>query len=141
MNTLNARIKERLGIAAGRSQAGLARACKIAPASVSAWVSGKAKSIDGKYLTTAADYLGVNPHWLSTGEGEMLAGMRSCAAPPAPAAPQLIGGLDHMLNDIADERQRQILGAQCVMILTGNVSLMRLLNAQPKQQLDLLPTH
>lgn len=54
------------------TQAGLARACLVSRPSVNAWVSGKSKSIDGKYLTTAATYLGVNPHWLATGKGEML---------------------------------------------------------------------
>lgn len=53
------------------TQAGLARACGVTRPSVNAWVSGKAKSIDGRYLTTAASYLGVDPHWLATGHGGM----------------------------------------------------------------------
>ncbi len=55
-----------------KSQAGLARACGIKPPSVNDWFTGKTKSIDGKYLTSAARYLGVDPHWLSTGRGQMV---------------------------------------------------------------------
>lgn len=54
------------------TQSGLARACGISRASVHAWFHGDTDSIDGKHLTTAAAYLGVNAHWLSTGSGNML---------------------------------------------------------------------
>lgn len=54
------------------TQSGLARACGISRASVHAWIHGDTGSIDGKNLTTAAAYLGVNPHWLGTGSGDML---------------------------------------------------------------------
>lgn len=50
----------------------MARACGISRASVNAWFHGQTESIDGKYLTLAANYLGVDPHWLSTGKGAML---------------------------------------------------------------------
>lgn len=69
---LSDRIRTSLSRRADLSQAGLARACGISRASVNAWVNGKTDSIDGKFLTTAASYLGVNAHWLSTGEGAML---------------------------------------------------------------------
>lgn len=66
-------LKERLEVLSqGKPrgwQAELARQCKIAPPSVADWLSGKTRSIDGKYLTTVAEYFGVSPHWLSTGEG------------------------------------------------------------------------
>lgn len=69
---LSDRINAALSGGKGLTQAGLARACGISRASVNAWVNGKTDSIDGKYLTTAAAYLGVSAHWLSTGEGPML---------------------------------------------------------------------
>lgn len=69
--SLAERIKGALERSPELSQSGLARACGIARASVNAWVHGKTDSIDGKYLTTAASYLGVSPHWLSTGRGAM----------------------------------------------------------------------
>lgn len=67
--TLQTRIVKALSDTNGLNQAGLARACGISRASVNAWVRGSTESIDGKYLTTAAAYLNVNPHWLATGQG------------------------------------------------------------------------
>lgn len=73
------------------SQAGLARVCGISRPSVHAWFSGKTHSIDGKYLTTVAEYLGVQPHWLATGEGEMLPAS-SATRPVATNEPSLPDG-------------------------------------------------
>jgi SOS-response transcriptional repressor LexA len=70
--TLKQHIAHALAANPELSQAGMARACGISRASVNGWFSGKTDSIDGKYLTTAALYLGVNPHWLATGRGEMM---------------------------------------------------------------------
>ena len=62
-------LKERLELAmAGPpavSQAALARACKIKPPSVSEWLSGKTKRLDGENLFRAANFLNVNPEWLA----------------------------------------------------------------------------
>ena len=71
--TLQHRITTAIATKKGATQAGLARACGISRASVNAWFHGPTESIDGKYLTTAAEYLGVDPHWLATGQGEMAA--------------------------------------------------------------------
>lgn len=71
---LSDRIRAALPKGSGLSQSGLAKACGISRASVNAWANGKTDSIDGKFLTTAASYLGVSAHWLSTGEGPMLPG-------------------------------------------------------------------
>ena len=72
--SLSDRIRAALPKGSGLSQSGLAKACGISRASVNAWANGKTDSIDGKFLTTAASYLGVSAHWLSTGEGPMLPG-------------------------------------------------------------------
>lgn len=71
---LSDRIRAALPKGSGLSQSGLAKACGISRASVNAWANGKTDSIDGKFLTTAASYLGVSAHWLATGEGPMLPG-------------------------------------------------------------------
>lgn len=71
---LSDRIRAALANGPGLSQSGLAKACGISRASVNAWVNGKTDSIDGKFLTTAASYLGVSAHWLSIGEGPMRPG-------------------------------------------------------------------
>ena len=95
---LSDRIRAALANGSDLSQSGLAKACGISRASVNAWVNGKTDSIDGKYLTTAAYYLGVSAHWLSTGEGPMLPGSggpslaisaASLAPAPVPGAPAI----------------------------------------------------
>lgn len=96
------------------SQAGLARACGISRASVNAWARGPTDSIDGKYLTTAAAYLGVSPHWLSTGRGEISVGQvahSSIAPTPSPGEPTVTvpvlanagsmgGGIEALHDDV-----------------------------------------
>lgn len=95
---LSDRIRAALANGYDLSRSGLAKACGISRASVNAWVNGKTDSIDGKYLTTAAYYLGVSAHWLSTGEGPMLPGSgepslaisaASLAPAPVPGAPAI----------------------------------------------------
>lgn len=51
--------------------ADLARACGVRPPSVSDWLSGKTKKLEGANLLAAAEHLRVNPWWLATGRGEM----------------------------------------------------------------------
>ncbi len=47
----------------------LARAVGVKPPSVSDWLSGKSKTMEGENLLKASKFLGVNPHWLATGYG------------------------------------------------------------------------
>jgi transcriptional regulator with XRE-family HTH domain len=64
--------RERLD--AGRDQvkkAHLAKACGVAPASVTQWISGQTKGMKPENLFATADFLGIEPRWLATGEGPM----------------------------------------------------------------------
>lgn len=85
MSTLAARIKERMK-AAGLTNAQLAKAAGVEPPTAHNWGSGKTKEIKAGPLLAAAAALGVNPHWLATGEGPKFPD--SVAAPVAaePAA-------------------------------------------------------
>jgi transcriptional regulator with XRE-family HTH domain len=56
-------------ISARVKPAELARRVGVSRGAVSLWLSGATKSIDGENLTRAAAALGVNPHWLASGEG------------------------------------------------------------------------
>lgn len=51
--------------------ADLARAAGVKPPSVSDWFTGNTKSLKAVPLIKAAEYLGVSPLWLATGEGPM----------------------------------------------------------------------
>lgn len=64
-------LKDRLKKAlkdAGINQSELALKVGISRASVSGWFTGETKTIEGSNLTKAAEALGVDPHWLATGE-------------------------------------------------------------------------
>lgn len=52
------------------NQSELARALKVRPGTVNAWVKGTALP-EGKYLLKLPGLLKVNGHWLLTGDGEM----------------------------------------------------------------------
>lgn len=65
-------LKERVAWAlkrAGINQAELARRARVGRATVTLWLDGTTKTIEGDNLTRAADALDVNPRWLQTGEG------------------------------------------------------------------------
>lgn len=47
----------------------LAKACGVSQPSVSDWLNGSTKSIDGVNLIAAAEFLKVTPKWLATGLG------------------------------------------------------------------------
>ena len=70
---MNTTLAERLKLAmAGPPKItglALARACGIAPPSVSEWLNGSTKRIDGLNLIAAAEFLRVDPKWLATGLG------------------------------------------------------------------------
>lgn len=53
-------------------QADLAHAAEVSAPSVHAWFSGKVQTMKHITAMKAAALYGVDPHWLATGEGEML---------------------------------------------------------------------
>lgn len=89
MNTL----KDRIALASAGMprgwKASLAVRCGVSKPSVSDWASGSTVSIDANNLFDAANFFGVNPNWLATGEGPMRpeSGNVSNAAPARGAVP------------------------------------------------------
>ena len=82
-------LSERMALAlarAGKKQTELAAACKIKPASVNDWLSGKTKSLRSATAHRAAAFLGVSFLWLTEGTGPMYptsaTAARSVAEPP-----------------------------------------------------------
>lgn len=73
MKTLAERVKFAMDSATPKKIKGvdLARCVGVKPPSVSDWLSGKSKTMEGENLLRAAKCLGVNPQWLATGSGEM----------------------------------------------------------------------
>jgi predicted transcriptional regulator len=68
MNTLSNRIQERLS-ALNKTQADLAKYCKIKPPSVSKWLNGSTKNLQGQNLLRASEFLECDPDWLASGKG------------------------------------------------------------------------
>lgn len=71
MSALQERLKLAMAGPPKVSQAALARACGIRAPSVNDWLSGKTKTIEGRNLLLAANFLKVLPMWLATGKGQM----------------------------------------------------------------------
>ena len=72
MKTLAERLKYAMEVLPPKKIKGvdLARAVGVKPPSVSDWLSGKSKNMDGPNLIRAAQYLKVNSKWLATGLGK-----------------------------------------------------------------------
>lgn len=68
MNTLADRIKQRL-TDLKKSQADLAKYCKVRPPSVSKWLNGGTKTLQGQNLLRASEFLECDPDWLASGKG------------------------------------------------------------------------
>lgn len=84
MTTLAERLKIAMEGPPKIQAADLARAAKVKPPSVSAWMSGDTKNIGGKYLVKVAERLGVRPEWLAYGTGQMRAPGITTAASSVP---------------------------------------------------------
>ncbi|MGS0705035.1 LexA family protein [Acinetobacter sp. ANC 3781] len=72
MKTLSERLKYAMEVLPPKKIKGvdLARAVGVKPPSVSDWLSGKSKTMEGPNLIRAAQFLKVNTKWLATGVGK-----------------------------------------------------------------------
>lgn len=72
MKTLSERLKYAMEVLPPKKIKGveLARAVGVKPPSVSDWLSGKSKTMEGPNLIRAAKFLKVNSTWLGTGAGK-----------------------------------------------------------------------
>lgn len=71
-------LKDRLAEAlakSGKTKIELARFCGVSHPSVSNWFNGKTKELSAGNALRAATFLGVSARWLTTGKGEMNAGV------------------------------------------------------------------
>lgn len=80
MSTLADRLRLAMNGPPAISVADLARACGIRPPSVSNWLSGKTKNMEGMNLYKAALKLNVSQVWLAQGKGAMRPGGQNTAA-------------------------------------------------------------
>lgn len=73
MNTLAERLRYAMEVLPPKKIKGvdLARAVGVKPPSVSDWLSGKSRTMEGENLLRASKFLKVNPTWLATGTGDI----------------------------------------------------------------------
>ncbi len=73
MNTLAERLRYAMEVLPPKKIKGvdLARAVGVKPPSVSDWLSGKSKTMEGENLLRASKFLKVNPTWLASGTGDI----------------------------------------------------------------------
>ncbi|WP_454666708.1 S24 family peptidase [Acinetobacter calcoaceticus] len=73
MNTLAERLRYAMEVLPPKKIKGvdLARAVGVKPPSVSDWLSGKSKTMEGENLLRASKFLKVNPTWLASGIGDI----------------------------------------------------------------------
>ncbi|OEC84755.1 helix-turn-helix domain-containing protein [Acinetobacter sp. YK3] len=71
MRTLAERLRYAMEVLPPKKIKGvdLARAVGVKPPSVSDWLSGKSKTMEGENLLKVSKFLGVNINWLATGNG------------------------------------------------------------------------
>lgn len=84
MTTLAERLEKALAGPPLKRPADLARACGVRPPSVSDWLSGKTKKMEGANLLAAAEFLEVNYWWLAAGKGPMRPDSAARASLPVP---------------------------------------------------------
>lgn len=72
MKTLAERLRYAMEVLPPKKIKGisLAEAVGVKPPSVSDWLSGKSKTMEGENLLRASKFLGVNPSWLASGIGK-----------------------------------------------------------------------
>lgn len=113
MSTLTERLEIAMNLPPKKKAADLARACGVKAASVSDWMSGKTKKLEGANLLMAAEFLDVEPWWLATGEGEM----RRSTSAPAPQRALALGPHAQTLVSALAEAERNGLPAKAFVAL------------------------
>lgn len=99
--------------------ADLARACHVKQPSVSDWLSGKTKKLEGANLLAAAELLNVDPWWLATGEGQMERRPNA----PVPHRELVLGIAAQALVEDISEADRRGMSAEAFLVLRQTLKL------------------
>ncbi|WP_330727893.1 transcriptional regulator [Burkholderia multivorans] len=134
MTTLAERLEQAMKVPPEKKAADLARACRVRAPSVSDWLSGKTKKMEGANLLLAAEFLNVDPWWLATGEGQM----ERRANAPAPQKQRELGAHAQALVDALTEADKLGLPSAAFAALLQTLKVFEdLRGQQPDDLLDL----
>lgn len=100
---------------AEKSQTDVWKHCKFTSGTISHWISGATKKIEGPRLVCVAKYLGVNAEWLATGKGPM-------AAPKEPdesSEEAILIRLTKLYKGMTPEAQRNLIFAMNMHQIPG----------------------
>ncbi len=133
MTTLAERLEQAMKLPPEKKAADLARACRVRAPSVSDWLSGKTKKMEGANLLLAAEFLNVDPWWLATGEGHM--DRRPTA--PAPQRQEALGAHAQALVDALTKADKVGMPSTAFAALLETLKVFEDLRGQPQRD-DLL---
>ncbi|MDN7474091.1 transcriptional regulator [Burkholderia multivorans] len=131
MTTLAERLEQAMKVPPEKKAADLARACRVRAPSVSDWLSGKTKKMEGANLLLAAEFLNVDPWWLATGEGQM----ERRANAPAPQMRRELGAHAQALVDALTEADKLGLPSAAFAALLQTLKVFEDLRGQPPDDL------
>lgn len=112
------------------SKTDLAKAMGRTPQAVGQVINGTTKALTAENNSLAAIYLGVNPDWLATGEGEMLPAGRQVEASNVTALPT---PALRSLDDVLAELQTVVDGLSPLLQDAGRAVLIKWINGQASQ--------
>lgn len=127
MTTLSDRITYLLSLSTPpMDQAELAKICKVKAPSVSDWLNGKTKNLQGSTLVRLVEHFMCSPIWLATGEGEPFREDASQALYKAPEKSKIVAKIKPkrdrhidrvlaMLEQMSDDGIQQAIGAITIL--------------------------
>ena len=120
MNTYGERLKTALS-ARGRTRKELAAALYVSVQAIGEVIRGQTNEFTSSNNTKAARFLKVNSDWLASEIGAMEITPGSTGSPASHSRDAL--DLATMLDDVLNAKQRRVLYAQCVLLLSGGFEI------------------
>lgn len=117
MTNWNQRIAE-ARTARGMTKAELARACKVAPPTVTDWENGGIKTLESSNMLKICEVLRIDPWWLVLGKGNFKAPNREAKPPLSNEALRLISWIERV-DALGDPARKFFLHMHALLQVAG----------------------